>query len=100
MKSVRWRICALLFWATTLNYIDRQVLGILAPSLGHTLGWTEIGYGYIVTSFRVLPLPSAAAGCFGAAAGAGALAASAALSPNLGIRGGQVPHRPGVVVPP
>ena len=51
--SVRWRICALLFWATTLNYIDRQVLGVLAPSLGHALGWTEVDYGYIVTSFQV-----------------------------------------------
>lgn len=49
---MRWRICALLFWATTLNYIDRQVLGVLAPSLGHSLGWTEVDYGYIVTSFQ------------------------------------------------
>jgi MFS transporter, ACS family, aldohexuronate transporter len=49
---IRWRICALLFWATTLNYIDRQVLGVLAPSLGHELGWTEVDYGYIVTSFQ------------------------------------------------
>lgn len=51
-SSVRWRICALLFWATTLNYIDRQVLGVLAPSLGHALGWTEVDYGYIVTAFQ------------------------------------------------
>ncbi len=51
--SVRWRICALLFWATTLNYIDRQVLGVLAPTLGHALGWTQVDYGYIVTSFQV-----------------------------------------------
>lgn len=51
--GVRWRICALLFWATTLNYIDRQVLGVLAPSLGHALGWTQVDYGYIVTSFQV-----------------------------------------------
>src|SRR5690348_1082616 len=50
--GVRWRICALLFWATTLNYIDRQVLGVLAPSLGHALGWTEVDYGYIVTAFQ------------------------------------------------
>ncbi|MGH8295776.1 MAG: MFS transporter [Steroidobacteraceae bacterium] len=50
---VRWKICALLFWATTLNYIDRQVLGVLAPSLGHALGWTQVDYGYIVTSFQV-----------------------------------------------
>ncbi|HUN72598.1 MAG TPA: MFS transporter [Steroidobacteraceae bacterium] len=49
---VRWRICALLFWATTLSYIDRQVLGVLAPSLGRTLGWTQVDYGYIVTSFQ------------------------------------------------
>jgi MFS transporter, ACS family, aldohexuronate transporter len=49
---IRWRICALLFWATTLNYIDRQVLGVLAPSLGHALGWTEVDYGYIVSSFQ------------------------------------------------
>lgn len=49
---VRWRICALLFWATTLNYIDRQVLGVLAPSLGHALGWTQVDYGYIVTAFQ------------------------------------------------
>ena len=52
LGRIRWRICALLFWATTLNYIDRQVLGVLAPSLGHSLGWTEVDYGYIVTSFQ------------------------------------------------
>ncbi|MGA7538379.1 MAG: MFS transporter [Steroidobacteraceae bacterium] len=50
---VRWRICALLFWATTLNYIDRQVLGVLAPSLGHALGWTQLDYSHIVASFQV-----------------------------------------------
>lgn len=53
LGRVRWKICALLFWATTLNYIDRQVLGVLAPSLGHALGWTQVDYGYIVTSFQV-----------------------------------------------
>lgn len=51
-SRIRWRICALLFWATTLNYIDRQVLGVLAPSLGHAFGWTEVDYGYIVTAFQ------------------------------------------------
>ncbi|HTX06143.1 MAG TPA: MFS transporter [Steroidobacteraceae bacterium] len=50
---VRWRICALLFWATTLNYIDRQVLGVLAPSLGHALGWTQVDYSRIVAAFQV-----------------------------------------------
>ena len=50
--SYRWRICALLFFATTINYIDRQVLGILAPELEKSIGWNEAQYGYIVTSFQ------------------------------------------------
>ncbi|HEX3072200.1 MAG TPA: MFS transporter, partial [Ignavibacteriales bacterium] len=48
----RWSICALLFFATTINYIDRQVLGILAPVLEKEIGWTEVEYGYIVTAFQ------------------------------------------------
>jgi ACS family hexuronate transporter-like MFS transporter len=48
----RWVICALLFLATTVNYIDRQVLGILAPELKREIGWSEVEYGYIVTSFQ------------------------------------------------
>lgn len=48
----RWRICALLLFATTINYIDRQVLGVLAPDLQRQLGWNEIEYGYIVTAFQ------------------------------------------------
>jgi ACS family hexuronate transporter-like MFS transporter len=48
----RWRICALLFFATTLNYMDRQVLGLLAPILQKEIGWTEVQYGYIVTAFQ------------------------------------------------
>jgi MFS transporter, ACS family, aldohexuronate transporter len=48
----RWRICALLFFATTINYVDRQVLGVLAPYLQPIIGWNEIQYGYIVTSFQ------------------------------------------------
>jgi len=48
----RWGVCALLFWATTVNYIDRMVLGVLAPSLGHALGWTQEDYGYIVAAFQ------------------------------------------------
>ncbi len=50
--NYRWTICALLFFATTINYIDRQVLGILAPVLEKEIGWNEIQYGYIVTSFQ------------------------------------------------
>lgn len=52
MGNYRWRICALLFAATTLNYLDRQVLGVLAPDLTRLFGWTEIDYGYIVTAFQ------------------------------------------------
>jgi ACS family hexuronate transporter-like MFS transporter len=47
----RWTICALLFFATTINYIDRQVLGILAPTLQRELGWTEADYGAIASWF-------------------------------------------------
>ncbi|MBW3656185.1 MAG: MFS transporter, partial [Gemmatimonadetes bacterium] len=47
----RWTICALLFAATTINYIDRQVLGILAPSLQAEVGWSEADYGDIVSWF-------------------------------------------------
>jgi ACS family hexuronate transporter-like MFS transporter len=48
----RWVICALIFFATTINYVDRQVLGILAPDLQHIIGWDEKEYGFIVTSFQ------------------------------------------------
>jgi ACS family hexuronate transporter-like MFS transporter len=47
----RWTICALLFFATTINYIDRQVLGILAPTLQTEIGWSETEYGDIVSWF-------------------------------------------------
>ena len=49
----RWVICALLFFATTINYIDRQVLGILAPDLQKEIGWSELDYGRIVVAFQV-----------------------------------------------
>jgi ACS family hexuronate transporter-like MFS transporter len=51
VSSYRWTICALLFVATTINYIDRQVLGILAPTLQRELHWTEADYGNIVSWF-------------------------------------------------
>jgi ACS family hexuronate transporter-like MFS transporter len=51
--SMRWWICALLFFATTINYIDRQVFAILAPQLQTEIGWSEIEYGYIVTAFQL-----------------------------------------------
>ena len=49
----RWTICALLFFATTINYIDRQVLGILAPTLQKDLGWNEQQFGDIVSWFTI-----------------------------------------------
>ena len=49
----RWVICALLFLATTCNYMDRQVLGILAPQLHDELGWSELEYGHIVSAFQL-----------------------------------------------
>lgn len=50
----RWIICALLFFATTINYIDRQVLGILTTDEGFraTIGWNPIDYGWINTAFQ------------------------------------------------
>src|SRR5579884_3947018 len=48
----RWRICALLFFVTSLIYLERQVLGVLAPELQRVIGWNEIQYGNIVMAFQ------------------------------------------------
>jgi MFS transporter, ACS family, hexuronate transporter len=50
----RWVICAMLFFATTINYIDRQVLGILATdeSFKQTIGWNDAQYGFVQTVFQ------------------------------------------------
>ena len=48
----RWMICALLFFAATVNYVDRQVLGLLKGTLQHEFGWNEIDYSWIVFSFQ------------------------------------------------
>ena len=48
----RWVICALLFFACTINYIDRQVIGILKPTLQTEIGWTEVDYSWIVFAFQ------------------------------------------------
>jgi ACS family hexuronate transporter-like MFS transporter len=50
----RWTIVALLFIATTINYVDRQVLGILAPTLQRELSWSETDYGDIVSWFSLV----------------------------------------------
>ncbi len=51
--KIRWQILTLLFFATTINYIDRQVIGILKPFIADDLGWNEADYGYIVTAFQI-----------------------------------------------
>jgi MFS transporter, ACS family, hexuronate transporter len=56
--TVRWTICAMLFAATSINYMDRQVLSLLKPTLMHPMGqggigMTEVGYGYIMAAFQV-----------------------------------------------
>ncbi len=53
IKHLRWYICALLFFAATINYLDRQVIGILKPTLQQQFGWNEIDYSNIVFWFQV-----------------------------------------------
>ncbi len=48
----RWTICALLFFATTINYLDRQVLSLLAPQLSKNFGWTNTDYANITAIFQ------------------------------------------------
>jgi MFS transporter, ACS family, hexuronate transporter len=55
---VRWAICAMLFAATTINYMDRQVLGLLKPTLmksvaNHGIGLTEASYGTVIAFFTL-----------------------------------------------
>ena len=50
---VRWVICALLFFAATINYVDRQVIGILKPTLQAQFGWSEIDYADIIFAFQL-----------------------------------------------
>jgi ACS family hexuronate transporter-like MFS transporter len=74
MTRVRWTVCALLFFATTTNYLDRQVLSILAKTLETSIGWNSVQYGYIT-------------GAFQAAYGIGLLAAGRLID-RLGTRTG------------
>ncbi|KXK28146.1 MAG: major facilitator superfamily protein, partial [Bacteroidetes bacterium OLB12] len=50
-SNYRWVVCALLFAATTINYIDRQVLSLLKPVLEKEFNWSEIDYSNIVMAF-------------------------------------------------
>lgn len=61
--TYRWRICALLFFATTINYLDRQVISLLKDDYFEPLfGWTETDYSFLVICFQV----AYAAGMLGA----------------------------------
>jgi MFS transporter, ACS family, hexuronate transporter len=51
-SNVRWIICGLLFLAATVNYADRQVIGILKPTLQLQLHWSETDYGHIIAAFQ------------------------------------------------
>ena len=48
----RWLICALLFFAATINYVDRQVIGILKTTIHDDIGWSEVDYSWVVFSFQ------------------------------------------------
>lgn len=50
----RWTICSLLFFATTVNYLDRQVLSLLKPSLEEEFGWTNSDYADIASTFQII----------------------------------------------
>src|SRR5438552_17508269 len=47
----RWIICSLLFFAATVNYVDRQVISLLKPTFQAELRWNEIDYSNIVAAF-------------------------------------------------
>ena len=52
VSAFRWVVCTLLFSATAINYMDRQVLGILVIPLQKELGWTESQYGMMIAGFQ------------------------------------------------
>lgn len=51
-SNYRWVVCALLFFATTINYIDRQILGLIKPILDEQLHWTNEQFGYTNAFFQ------------------------------------------------
>lgn len=52
MTNYRWTICALLFFATTVNYIDRQILSLIKPILDEEIGWTNEEFGIVNSAFQ------------------------------------------------
>jgi ACS family hexuronate transporter-like MFS transporter len=52
--NYRWVVVSLLFFATTINYIDRQVIGLLKPTLEAEFHWSQVDYSYIVMAFTAM----------------------------------------------
>src|SRR5512143_1639490 len=53
MGNYRWVVCALLFFATTVNYIDRQILSLLKEILDQQIGWTNEQFGWVNSAFQL-----------------------------------------------
>ena len=50
--NFRWTVCALLFLATTINYVDRQILSLVKPILDVELGWSNEEFGIVNAVFQ------------------------------------------------
>src|ERR1051325_11236503 len=90
-SRIRWTVCALLFFATTINYVDRQVLSILAKTLELQIGWDSIQYGYITAAFQA----AYAIGLLGAGRLMDRLGAREGVSVAVTQTGGAHAARPG-----
>lgn len=53
IRNYRWIVCGLLFFATTVNYIDRQILALLKGILDQQIGWTNEQFGWVNSAFQV-----------------------------------------------
>jgi MFS transporter, ACS family, aldohexuronate transporter len=53
LSRYRWTICALLFFGVAINYMDRQTIALLKPTLQSQFQWSEVDYGHIVFAFTL-----------------------------------------------
>ena len=53
LGKYRWSICGLVFFATTINYIDRSVISFLKSTFTETMGWTDGDYSNVEITFKV-----------------------------------------------
>src|SRR5258708_37217540 len=64
-EAYRWVVCALLFFATTINYVDRQILSLLKPMLDDQMHWTNEEFGLVNSAFQgAYGLALLSFGCF------------------------------------